>query len=143
MPYRYLDEIATADIAFVAWGTTVEEMFVAAADAMMNVMVSDLGTIEGLEKCSIHVESDAMDMLLFELLQELIFLKDARMLLLRIPQVHISRDECRLKLRAEAYGELLNPQKHDLVVDVKAVTLHRYRVEETPEGWEATVILDI
>jgi SHS2 domain-containing protein len=29
------------------------------------------------------------------------------------------------------------------VVDVKAVTLHRFRVEQTPSGWEATVILDI
>jgi len=32
---------------------------------------------------------------------------------------------------------------HDLIVDVKAVTLHRFGIKRTPESWEATVILDI
>ena len=50
MPYRYLEDIATADVAFEAWGDTLEEMFVAAADATMNVMVSDLDTIAPVEK---------------------------------------------------------------------------------------------
>ena len=143
MPYNFLDDIATADIAFEAWGETAEEMFVAAADATMNVMVSDLDTIEDHEHRMIRVESDAMDMLLFELLQELIYYKDADLLLLRVPQVHISREGDIFTLSGEAYGEQLNPHKHELVVDVKAVTLHRYRVEQTPRGWEATVILDI
>jgi SHS2 domain-containing protein len=30
-----------------------------------------------------------------------------------------------------------------LIVDVKAVTLHRFIVERTPAGWRAAVILDI
>ena len=33
MPYRYRDDIATADAAFEAWGDTEEEMIIAAADA--------------------------------------------------------------------------------------------------------------
>ncbi len=41
MPYQFVDEIATADIAFEAWGEDLEEMLAAAADATMNVMVSD------------------------------------------------------------------------------------------------------
>ena len=45
--------------------------------------------------------------------------------------------------RSEMRGEEIVPDRHDLIVDVKAVTLHRYRVEETPDGWESTVILDI
>ena len=143
MGYRFLDDIATADIAFEAWGDTAEEMFVAAAEATMNVMVSDLATIEDREHRTLQVESDTMEMLLFELLQELIFYKDADLLLLRVPRVRIDREEDRFTLKGEAYGETLNAQKHDLVVDVKAVTLHRYRVEQTSKGWEAMVILDI
>ncbi|MGO9315027.1 MAG: archease [Syntrophobacteraceae bacterium] len=33
MPFEFHDEIATADVAFEAWGQTIEEMFIAAAEA--------------------------------------------------------------------------------------------------------------
>ena len=35
MPYHYLDDVATADIAFEACGQSKEEMFIAAADALI------------------------------------------------------------------------------------------------------------
>jgi SHS2 domain-containing protein len=143
MPYEYLDDIATSDAAFRAWGETVEELFVAAAEATMNVMVGELETISPEQLREIRVESDAVDMLLFELLQELIFYKDAQRLLLRISDLQIKEEGDQFFLSADAHGEELNMEKHDLVVDVKAVTLHRYRVEQTPQGWEAMVILDI
>ncbi len=143
MPYEYLDDIATSDAAFKAWGETREQMFIAAADAMMNVMVGDLVSISDEQHRKIEVDSDAIDMLLFELLQELIFYKDAQRLLLRVSGVRIREQDGQFILQAEAYGEELDMEKHDLVVDVKAVTLHQFRVEQTPEGWEALVIVDI
>jgi len=143
MPYQYLEDVATADVAFKVWGSTIEEMFVAAADASMNVMVEDLASIMMREHRALNLEAESIDMLLFELLQELIFYKDAEQLLLRVPQVFIQQKNKHFTLKAEAYGEVLDPQKHDLNVDVKAVTLHRFRVEKTGEGWKATVILDI
>ena len=142
MPYRYLEEIAISDVAFEARGNTAEEMFVAASDATMNVMVEDLETIADREHRSIHVEARAMDMLLFQFLQELIFLKDAEQLLIRVSRIRIENQNDSYQLSAEAYGEKLNPDKHELVVDVKAVTFHRFHVGETPQGWVATVILD-
>ena len=39
---RNLEDLAAADVAFQAWGTNLEETFIAAADATMNVMVEDL-----------------------------------------------------------------------------------------------------
>ena len=110
---------------------------------MMNVMVGDLVSISDEQHRKIEVDSDAIDMLLFELLQELIFYKDAQRLLLRVSDVRIREQDGQFILQAEAYGEELNMEKHDLVVDVKAVTLHRFRVEQTPKGWEALVIVDI
>jgi SHS2 domain-containing protein len=143
MPYEYLEDIATSDAAFKAWGETVEEMFQAAAEATMNVMVGDLETIAAEQQRELRVESDALDMLLFELLQELIFLKDAHRLLLRVSDLRIEEDGDQFRLTAKAQGEELDMEKHDLIVDVKAVTLHRYQVEQTDQGWLATVILDI
>jgi SHS2 domain-containing protein len=143
MPYRYLEDIALADVAFEAWGDTVEEMFVAASDATMNVMVGDLATISQKVARPIQVEAESIEMLLFHFLQELIYYKDAERLLLRIPTVDIRKTNDHFMLSTEARGEELDPQKHELIVDVKAVTLHRYSVEKAPTGWEARVILDI
>ena len=143
MPYRYLEDLATADVAFEAWGGTVEEMFVAAAHATMNVMVRELSTVVPRVRKSLRVEEEELDLLLFQLLQELIFYKDAERLLLLVESVRIGKSRERYQAVAEAAGEELNPERHDLIVDVKAVTLHRFKVEETARGWEALVILDI
>jgi SHS2 domain-containing protein len=143
MPYRYLPDIAIADVAFEAWAETLEDLFRAAADATMNVMVGNLDTIAACESRSIQAEETEVDMLLFQLLQELIFFKDAEQLLLRIKDIEIRRLGGNYQLKAEARGEVLDSGRHDLVVDVKAVTLHRFRVEQRARGWEAAVILDI
>jgi SHS2 domain-containing protein len=143
MPYQYLSDIAIADVAFRAWGNTLEKMFVSAADASMNVMVEDLAGIMKREHRDFSLKAESIEMLLFELLQELIFFKDAEQLLLRVPQVFIQQKSTHYTLKAEAYGEMLDPKKHELNADVKAVTLHHFQVVKTGHGWEATVILDI
>jgi len=143
VPYRFRDDIAIADVAFEAWGTTIEEVFIAAADATMNVMVEDLATIERSLEHTIELEHDQLDLLLFNLLNELIFLKDARRLLLRVQSISIKGTNPGFTLKASVYGEVLDTGKHPLVVDVKAVTLHRFNLKQTEAGWEAFVILDI
>lgn len=143
MPYRYLDDIATADVAFEADGATLEEVMVASADATMNVMVDDLHSIADRVRRTIEVQETEPDLLLYALLEELVYRKDAERLLLRVPSVRIEDRGGTLTLHAEAYGEPLDPARHRLLVDVKAVTLHRFLVERTESGWRATVILDI
>jgi SHS2 domain-containing protein len=144
MPYQYLDDIATADIAFKAWGASLEEMFVAACDATMNVMVEDLDTIERKEERLITVEEESLEILLYQMLQELVYYKDADQVLLRVSEVELQNRPKGVKgLRARAYGERIAPTKHPLGVDIKAVTLHRLNVRQTDGGWEATVVLDI
>jgi SHS2 domain-containing protein len=143
MPYRYLDDIATADVAFIAWGNCREELFSAAADALMNVMVADLATIQRRETVVIDLEEVDLDLLLFSFLQELIFFKDARQLLLRVESVALVPVVGGIQVKATVTGERIAPERHSLLVDVKAVTFHRFRVGQTPDGWEAEVILDI
>ncbi len=143
MPYRYLDDVATADVAFLACGRTLEETFIAAADATMNVMVEDLNTISPRQCLSIGLENEALDLLLFSFLNELIFYKDARRLLLRASELNIAGKGAQFELQAEFCGEEIDSSKHPLRVDVKAVTLHLFELSETNKGWEATVVLDI
>jgi len=142
-PYRYLEEIATADVAFEAWGATKEEAFLAAADATLNTMVEEIGTVAPREHREISIAADALDLLLFELLQELVYHKDAERLLLRVRDLRIEETGSGYRLHADAFGETIDPGRHPLLADVKAVTLHRLVVEKTPGGWRAVVVLDV
>ncbi|MDD5761075.1 MAG: archease [bacterium] len=142
-PYRYLEEIATADVAFEAWGATKEETFLAAADATLNTMVENIGTVAPLERRVFSVAADSLDLLLFELLQELVYRKDAERLLLRICDLRIEEIGSGYRLHAEAIGETIDPARHPLLADVKAVTLYRLSVEKSPTGWRAVVVLDV
>ena len=92
MPYEFVDELTVADIAFRAWGQTLEETFMAAADAVMNAMVDELSTIQPRETRTLTVEHEALDLLLFNFLQEFIYYKDAEQLLLRVQELHIAAD---------------------------------------------------
>jgi SHS2 domain-containing protein len=143
MPYRYVEDIAIADAAFEAWGASLEALFLAAADATMNVMVADLSSIAPREPRGLDLEADAIDLLLFQFLQEFIYFKDAEELLLRATAVDIHPQAEGFTLRGEACGERIDREKHELLVDVKAVTLHRFRVEQGSDGWRSFVILDI
>jgi SHS2 domain-containing protein len=143
MPYRYLEELGTADIAFEATGPDLPQLFRDAADATMNVMIDNIEAIHPRETRQIELSNDKLDMLLFDLLQELIFLKDAERLLLRIREMQIGeRDEIYF-VKATAEGELLDAERHHQRADVKAVTLHDFSVERTESGWKARVLLDI
>jgi SHS2 domain-containing protein len=143
MPYEYLEEIGTADIAFEASGRDLSELFSEAADATTNVMIDNIEAIQPRATRQIELSNDKLDMLLFDLLQELIFLKDAERLLLRMRDIQVEERDENYFLSAMAEGEPLDAERHHQRADVKAVTLHDFSVERTNGGWKATVLLDI
>ncbi len=106
-------------------------------------MIDNLEAIEPREPRRIELKNDAIDMLLFDFLQELIYFKDADRLLLRIREVQIDEKDDAYSLNATAAGESLDPARHQQRADVKAVTLHDFRVEKSDDGWKASVLLDI
>jgi SHS2 domain-containing protein len=142
MPYHYLEEVGTADIAFEATGRDLPELFSDAADAMMNVMIDNLDAIKPRETRPIELSNDKIDMLLFDFLHELIYLKDAERLLLRVRHVQIDEKDEKYFLNAKAAGEPLDAARHHQRADVKAVTLHDFSVEKE-DGWKTRVLLDI
>jgi SHS2 domain-containing protein len=143
MPYEYLEDIGTADIAFEATGRDLPELFTAAADATMNVMIDNLDAIEPRETRQIELSNDQIDMLVFDFLQELIYFKDARRLLLRVREAQIDKNDEVYFLKAKVAGERLDDARHQQRADVKAVTLHGFSVKKCDGGWKAKVLLDI
>ncbi len=141
MPYKFLEDIATADAAFEALGSTPEELFTDAALATFEVM-ADTGSIEPVIAKTIELENENMDGLLFDWLSELVYLKDAEEMLFCKFDVSVKQNDV-YKLRGTAWGENINREKHILRSDVKAVTFHMFEVKKTGDTWTARVVLDI
>lgn len=143
MPYRFLEDIATADVAFAAWGNSREELFSAAAEALLRTMVDDPAAVEPRGGETVRMAHAELDLLLFDFLSELVFLKDARRLLLRPCAVAIDETDGGYRLEAVLKGERIDPARHRLLVDVKGVTLHRLAVNLADGEWQGTVVLDV
>lgn len=143
MSYRYLEDVAIADVAFEAQGKTIEELFEFSGYALTNAMIKDLGRIEQKVVKAFEVEASDVEMLLFNFLQELIFYKDAERLLFNRFDLDIEQKDEKWHLGVKAYGEEIDREKHELLADAKAIALHNFKVEETAEGWKALVIVDV
>jgi len=145
MPFQYRGDIAHADIAFDAWGETLEELFKGAVEATMQVMVEDLTAVRPLETVAISFDQESEEMLLFDFLNDFIFYKDSRRLLLLPEHLSIARleDGTGYTLRATLKGEEIEVGRHRLITDVKAVTMLRFSVVRVADGWRATVVLDV
>lgn len=141
--YRYLDDIATADAAFEACGTTLEELFEAAAEATVNVMVENPADIVPRKSIAVKLSRQSPDMLLFAFLGEIVYHKDAGLFLAGSAAITVTAGIDEYRLEGTLNGETIDRYRHRMIVDVKAVTMHRLSVEKTGDGWRATVVLDI
>jgi SHS2 domain-containing protein len=143
MNYEFLEDIAIADIAFQASGNTLEEVFQASGDATINAMIENIDEIQPQETRNFQIKNVELYLLLFNFLQELVYYKDSELLLLRTQEMKIYEEDGQHQLNAVMIGEKLDRDRHEQRVDVKAITLHRFKLEKTAEGWTALVILDI
>lgn len=143
MPYKFLEEESVADVAFEATGKTFQELLESCALAVTNTMIKDLQKISDKIEKKISIEADNSEMLVYKFLEELIFYKDAEQLLFNKFKISLIPKNKRWKLEATAWGEKINPEKHEQLVDVKAVTFHHFEVREINNGWYAHIILDV
>ncbi len=132
-----------ADVAFEATAPTLEELLCEAGKATTNVMVKELETVKLTKSVVFKIEAKSEEMLLFNFLQEIIFFKDAKMLLLKEFDFKITKKDGLFILKGKAKGEKLDMKKHELLVDVKAVSLHLFELKKEKTGYRAFVILDI
>jgi len=142
-PYRFLEDAPTADVGFVAFGVTLEECFQAAADATLAVMLANPEALQPRLRRALHVEADSVDLALLRFLEEFIYAKDADGNFLRVASISVIERGVGWVVDAAVEGEAIEPSRHQLSADIKAVTLHRLNVQRADNGWEATVVLDI
>jgi protein archease len=139
LTYKFLPDVALADIAFQAESATVDGLFESCAQAVTDIMV-DPSTLRREVSRTISLKAEDLDGLLYDFLTQLIILKDVDSLLFSDFRVKVSVEES--SLEAVAGGEPIDRVKHILRNDVKAVTMHMFGVVHD-DGWKATVVLDI
>lgn len=142
MPYRFLEGWTLADVAFEATGKDTVELFTDAGIAVLATMVLEVSSVGTTVVREVNIEAESLEMLLFKFLDEIIFLKDAENLLFSSMKIRISTDK-KYSLSGQLEGEKIDPNKHELLVDVKAVTFHRFEVKFDQKQWLARVVLDV
>ena len=133
---------ATSDLSFVAHGETLEALFGAAAEALLAATLANPADVAGRECEPIRLVEPDLELLLLGFLNELVFLRDARGLLLHAGPLQIEHDG-EARLEGELRGERIDRARHHLEADVKAATAHGLSVERSGAGWRASVTLDV
>lgn len=141
MPYKFLEDVAIADVCIEAAGKKPGEMFEQAGLATTAVM-ADLKTVKKKLKKTFELESEEMGKLFFEFLEELVYIKDTEGLLFSAYKVKITKKKM-YKLKANCYGDKIDMENQTLLADIKAVTLHMFEVKNAQGKWFARFVLDI
>jgi SHS2 domain-containing protein len=139
--YRFVDEIAIADCAIDLEGRDLDDLFETAASALARLMVDPASIRPSVER-TVALEAPALDLLLYDWLSELIFLKDRDRQVFTRTAVTM-RGDGPYRLSARCAGGVIDPATTALGADAKAVTLHQFSLEPGPDGWRARVVIDI
>ena len=140
--FRFLEEVALADIAFEAEGESVEEVFRGATQALLESMANP-ATVSGGWERTIEQSNVDPSALLFDWLSEVVYWKDAAGVVFREAPLTLTGDGNVWLLRARLIGAPVDQQTQELHADVKAITKHLYDLKQTDGCWKVRVVLDV
>jgi len=129
----------TADLGLRIEAPDLDGLFRDAARALFSVIAEAAEDRRPSEPVRLEIAGTRRDDLLFDWLNELLYLFDSRRLLLDRFEVHVADEG----LRATARGRPLDIDRDRLLHEVKAITYHELKVEQREDGWLAEVIVDI
>ncbi|MBX7073112.1 MAG: archease [Pirellulales bacterium] len=129
----------TADIGLRASAPDLNKLFAEAGRGFTSLLVADLNSVRTRESVVIEIAGQQLEYLLFDWLNELLHLFECRRLLFSDFEIQVGGHG----LNAIALGEPVAVARHALEHEVKAVTYHGLKLEHSPYGYLAEVILDI
>jgi SHS2 domain-containing protein len=128
-----------SDVGFEVYGDTLEELFANAAIAMYSLM-TDVDEIEADVERAIELKAEDFQSLMFDWLDELIFLFDSESLVMK--KFDIAVNETDFSICGNCKGGKFDPSKHVSGIIIKAVTYNMMEVKKN-EVWKARVVLDV
>lgn len=139
--WRTREDVALADCALEIEGADPADVFATAAAALADLMADPATVGRGLIR-NVVLEAGGLDRLLFDWLDELIYLKDHDGAIFPEAEVTIT-GQGPVRLAARLAGGPIEAGRTERRADPKAPTLHRLAVEPGPTGWRAHVVIDI
>lgn len=142
--YIYFDK--TADAKFQAFGNTLEETFRNAQEAMIHIMYNLDNIIDyefDKETREILVEGANLEALLYNFLEETIFLMNAEFFVGLVDKIQIIHSDETYKLKAILTGtQAINLESHG---EIKAVTYNEMYVkfDEDKQKYTVQVVVDL
>ncbi len=141
--FHFLEDIATADLAFDATGDSLQEVFQGATEALIAALADPL-TVGSVWQQFIERTDENPDALLFEWLSDLVYWKDAAGVVFSRATLTLSHsDSITWKLNGILFGAPVNGARQDLRGDVKGVTKHLYQLSQQGGRWTVRVVLDV
>ena len=142
MPYKFVEGLTRADVAFEVKGKNINQFFEDSALALFDIMANPKKVNKKIKK-KFQIEKSNIEELMYAFLDEIIFLKDKDALVFNSSKINIKENNKELKLKATLFGDRINHEKQELRVDPKAVTMHKFLVKKEKGNYIARVIIDI
>ena len=142
--YKFLEDVAIADIAYEAYGKNLNELFESAALAIFELS-AEIKTIDPKKRLAIKLKNNKLDNLLYDFLSEILFLKDSKYMVFRNVKVEVKENKKNknYELKSILEGDTINSEKQHLENDIKAVTMHMFELKKVKNGYKAVVVVDI
>ncbi len=129
----------TADVAVVARGESLRELFEHAALALFSLL-TDVEEVRDRTSMQVEIQSPDRESLLVDWLNELLYLFDAEgKLFCRFAVSELGESY----LKADVGGENVDPGRHRIKMGVKAVTYHDLEIKRSDNGWMARMVFDV
>jgi SHS2 domain-containing protein len=135
LKYEFVEH--TADLTFKAYGRDLDQLFENAAEALESTLIM-LEAVALSATTTIEMTSDSCDDLLYDWLAELLVMFEVNRFAVKKCIVNITG----LSLRAECWGERIDPNKHTLNTEVKAVTYHNLQIKKN-KVYHTEITLDV
>jgi len=118
MKYEFLDH--TADAKIRSYGQNIEEAFVNAGLAVFSILKNP-DEVKSIINKDVNVESKEYSSLLYDFLEELLFLLDTKgFLLSKITDLKIEKKQNKLKLSCKISGD--NYKDYNISGNIKSIT---------------------
>ena len=137
MPFKVLDH--TADFMVEVQAADLPALFVDAARSMLSIL-TDPKTVQRRQGLSIEVEADNLEQLLVTWLTELIFRHETELWLFSEFEIQAMTET---RLEARIWGEKLDPKRHPIEREIKAVTYHQLGIEEKDGEYRTRIVFDL
>jgi SHS2 domain-containing protein len=137
--FAYPEGGPLADLLVEATGSTLGEAFANLALGMFNAM-TPIGGIAEEEEFTLEAEGMDMESLLFNLMDEFLYLNDVEFLVPR--RIEVQVDSENFTAEAKCIGERFSGETHEVGVAVKAVTYHMMEIRKEREGWRVRAVFD-